>query len=154
MKLIISLLMYIVRGFPFLVGPSVTPCPRTGVRERRNNAISVEQLARAMRLGKLGEQIVIKSKYALSKLHYEGFDIAEREAYYQWYSGRKFRDIFKVFAFDDLQNMYYTLHEADVSKFVDIVNRRVRDFFPDYYFRENRKLHGAFAPQGLHAINC
>lgn len=29
-----------------------------------NNGISVEQLARAMRLGKLGEQIVIKSKYA------------------------------------------------------------------------------------------
>lgn len=34
-----------------------------------NNGISVEQLARAMRLGKLGEQIVVKSQYAFSKLH-------------------------------------------------------------------------------------
>ena len=47
-----------------------------------NNGISVEQLARAMRLGKLGEQIVIKSKFAFSKLRYEGFDVAEKEKYY------------------------------------------------------------------------
>ena len=47
-----------------------------------NNGISVQQLATAMRLGKLGEQIVIKSKYAFSLLHYEGFSIAEREKYY------------------------------------------------------------------------
>ena len=46
-----------------------------------NNGISVEQLARAMRLGKLGEQIVIKSQFAFSRLHYEGFDVAEKEKY-------------------------------------------------------------------------
>ena len=47
-----------------------------------NNGISVEQLARAMRLGKLGEQIVIKSKFAFSRLKYGGFDVAEKEKYY------------------------------------------------------------------------
>ena len=47
-----------------------------------NNGISVEQLSRAMRLGKLGEQIVIKSKFAFSKLNYEGFDVAEKDQYY------------------------------------------------------------------------
>lgn len=47
-----------------------------------NNGISVEQLARAMRLGKLGEQIVIKSKYAFSMLKYEGFDVATKDQYY------------------------------------------------------------------------
>ena len=47
-----------------------------------NNGISVQQLARAMRLGKLGEQIVIKSKFAFSTLRYEGFDVAEKEKYY------------------------------------------------------------------------
>ena len=47
-----------------------------------NNGISVEQLARAMRLGKLGEQIVIKSKFAFSRLKYEGFDLAEKSLYY------------------------------------------------------------------------
>ena len=54
-----------------------------------NNGISVEQLAHAMRLGKLGEQIVIKSKYAFSKLEYKGFDIAEKGQYYAF---RKARD--------------------------------------------------------------
>ena len=47
-----------------------------------NNGISVQQLANAMRLGKLGEQIAIKSKYAFSLLHYDGFSIAEKEKYY------------------------------------------------------------------------
>ena len=47
-----------------------------------NNGISVEQLAMAMRLGKLGEQIVLKSKFAFSHLHYEGFENAEKDKYY------------------------------------------------------------------------
>lgn len=47
-----------------------------------NNGITVEQLARAMQLGKLGEQIVLKSKFAFSKLKYEGFDVAEKDKYY------------------------------------------------------------------------
>ena len=40
-----------------------------------NNSITVEQLAKAMKLGKLGEQIVIKSQYAFSCLTYDGFEI-------------------------------------------------------------------------------
>ena len=47
-----------------------------------NNSITVEQLSRAMRLGKLGEQIVLKSQYAFSKIKYEGFEIAEKNMYY------------------------------------------------------------------------
>jgi len=38
-----------------------------------NNSISINQLALAMKLGKLGEQIVIKSEYAFSLLKYENF---------------------------------------------------------------------------------
>lgn len=44
-----------------------------------NNGITVQRLAHAMRLGKLGEQIVFKSKFAFSRLRYAGFDIAEGE---------------------------------------------------------------------------
>ena len=47
-----------------------------------NNEITINQLASAMKLGKLGEQIVIKSQYAFSKLNYEGFSLAEKEKYY------------------------------------------------------------------------
>ena len=68
-----------------------------------NNGISVEQLARAMRLGKLGEQIVIKSKFAFSRLHYEGFDIAEKEQYYVL---RKARD-------DEANRLYLEMLEEE-----------------------------------------
>ncbi len=47
-----------------------------------NNGISVGQLARAMRLGKLGEQIVVKSKYAFSLLQFQGFEPVEKDKYY------------------------------------------------------------------------
>ena len=47
-----------------------------------NNGISVEQLARAMKLGKLGEQIVLKSKFAFSKIKFESFDVAEKDIFY------------------------------------------------------------------------
>lgn len=54
-----------------------------------NNALTVKQLASAMKLGKLGEQVVIKSEYAFSKLKFEGFEVAEKEIYYTL---RKARD--------------------------------------------------------------
>ncbi len=47
-----------------------------------NNAITVGQLSRAMRLGKLGEQIVLKSPFAFSKIRYEGFEVAAKERFY------------------------------------------------------------------------
>jgi hypothetical protein len=47
-----------------------------------NNTITVEQLSRAMRLGKLGEQIVLKSEFAFSRITYEGFEPASRDGYY------------------------------------------------------------------------
>ena len=47
-----------------------------------NNAITVEQLSRALLLGKLGEQIVIKSKFAFSKIKYKDFEVAERDMYH------------------------------------------------------------------------
>ena len=47
-----------------------------------NNAITVEQLSRAMRLGKLGEQIVLKSQFAFDRIKYEGFEPAEKKRYY------------------------------------------------------------------------
>ena len=54
-----------------------------------NNAITVEQLSRAMQLGKIGEQIVVKSKFSFSKIRYEGFEVAEKDMYYVF---RKARD--------------------------------------------------------------
>lgn len=68
-----------------------------------NNALSVEQLAKAMKLGKLGEQVVIKSKYAFSKLKFEGFEVAEKEIYYTL---RKARD-------DEASSSYLKIQDTE-----------------------------------------
>lgn len=47
-----------------------------------NNSISVEQLSAALRLGKLGEQIVVKSKAAFKRLKFAGFAVADHAHYY------------------------------------------------------------------------
>ena len=47
-----------------------------------NNSITVEQLARAMHLGRPGEQIVVKSQFAFSRIRFEGYDVAPKKLYY------------------------------------------------------------------------
>lgn len=44
-------------------------------------------------------------------------------AYYQWYTGRSFRDILQYISMDDILRMYPTLHEASEDKFVGTVNK-------------------------------
>ena len=70
-----------------------------------NNAITVEQLSRAMRLGKLGEQIVLKSKFAFSKIIFEGFETAEKDTYYVL---RKARD-------DNANQTYLSILEEETD---------------------------------------
>lgn len=48
-----------------------------------SNTISIEQLASAMRLGKLGEQIVIKSKAAFASICYDGCINAPADIYFK-----------------------------------------------------------------------
>lgn len=38
--------------------------------------------------------------------------------------------------------MYYTLHEADVSKFMDIVDARMKDYFPETNLKRIRTAYG------------
>ncbi len=87
-----------------------------------NNALSVNQLARAMKLGKLGEQVVIKSKYAFSLLQYQGFDTAEKDTYYVL---RKARD-------NDANQSYFEMAEDndDGLYILDIVRGAIKNDDP------------------------
>lgn len=50
-----------------------------------NGTISVQQLARAMRLGKLGQQVVLKSERSFDRLRFLGSEAAEKARWYpQW----------------------------------------------------------------------
>ena len=87
-----------------------------------NNGITVEQLARAMRLGKLGEQIVVKSQFAFSKIKYEGFESADKNTYYAL---RKARD-------DDANKTYLEIleEEADGLYIQDIMRGGIKNDDP------------------------
>ena len=63
-------------------------------------------------------------------------------AWYQWYSARSYGEIFQAISFMDLESMYGTLHEADVSKFAEIADELVRKCFPDTNLRRFRLLYG------------
>ena len=38
--------------------------------------------------------------------------------------------------------MYYTLHEADITKFADIVDERIKEFFKDTNLKRIRSSYG------------
>lgn len=84
-----------------------------------NNSITVEQLAKAMELGKLGEQIVIKSQYAFSCLTYDGFEIAKKEEFYEY---RKVRN-------DNANKMYLNIleDESDGLYIRDIIRLEIKN---------------------------
>ncbi len=54
-----------------------------------NGAISYRQLNNAMYLGKLGQQIVLKSNRAFERLHFVGHEVAKAE---EWYERKTLRD--------------------------------------------------------------
>lgn len=83
-------------------------------------------------------QIEPQEHFGRSKEYWIGWAIA----YYQWYSGRKYSDIFKVLSFEDLQKMYYTLHEADITKFVGIVDSKMKEYFSETNLKRIRTTYG------------
>lgn len=104
-------------------------------------------------VGKSGIEIVreIIARTKGQELQYKPQECPERSieywvgwavAYYQWYSDKKYRDIFKAISFDDFQKMYYPLHEADITKFVDIVDSRIKAAFPETNLKRIRTVYG------------
>ena len=88
----------------------------------------------------LGEkkQIEIEPRLGRSEEYWIGWAVA----YYQWYSDRKFSEIFKIYSFDDLKVLYNPLHEADISKFVDITEARMKSVFPETNLKRIRTAYG------------
>jgi DNA-binding XRE family transcriptional regulator len=98
------------------------------------------EVVREIVLETMNKEIVVepKEQFARSKEYWIGWAIA----YYQWYSSRKYSEIFKVFSFDDLSRMYYTLHEADITKFVDLVDARIKEVFSETNLKRIRTSYG------------
>ena len=82
--------------------------------------------------------IELHEHFERSKEYWIGWAIA----YYQWFTGRKYSEIFKVVSFKELQKMYYTLHEADITKFVDVLDSRMKEYFVETNLKRIRSTYG------------
>lgn len=84
-----------------------------------NNEISLGQLSYAMRLGKLGEQYVLKSEKAFNQLTFKSAELADNTIYY---ARRKNRD-------DEARNAFFTeLENEDVNGIYmrDIIKEEIK----------------------------
>lgn len=48
-------------------------------------------------------------------------------AYYQWYTGKSFQDILKAVPAEEILRMYPALHEADITKFAEIMDEKIKE---------------------------
>ena len=71
-----------VEEYDVIIGYRADDSYFTFAKDFINNTISVEKLADAMRLGKLGIQIVLKSKKAFDTVKYISYEFAECKEYY------------------------------------------------------------------------
>ena len=60
----------------------------------------------------------VQTEYDCSPEYWCGWIVA----YYQWNTGRTFKDIFQNISAEEIENLYHPLHEASEDKFVDVVN--------------------------------
>ena len=79
-----------------------------------------------------------KIEYSYSPQYWSGWILA----YYQWYTGRSFKEIQKYITMQEIEKLYPTLHEASEKKFVDTVNRIIRKKNPPTRLQIQRKISG------------
>lgn len=103
--------------------------------------------------GKSGIEIAIECIYETSdkELTIEPSEKFNRSAqywcgwavcYYQWWSSRKYSDIFKTVSFEDMLGLYPTLHEASVEKFAFVLDEKVRAAYPETNLKRIRTSYG------------
>lgn len=88
-----------------------------------NNEISLNQLSYSMKLGKLGEQFVLKSPKAFDNIHFLSYEVADNKIYY---ARRKVRD-------DEARASYITeLEKEDMQGLYirDIIREEIKENDP------------------------
>lgn len=86
-----------ISGYDAIIGYRADDSYFSFAKSFVNNAISLKQLGNAMRLGKLGEQFVLKSQKAFDTIKFLGYTVADNTEYY---FKRKTRD-------DEARAAYY-----------------------------------------------
>lgn len=63
-------------------------------------------------------------------------------AYYQWYSAKRFRDIFARIPLSQIILMYKVFHEMDITAFVESIDRRYNEIEVETKLRSLREVRG------------
>lgn len=71
-----------ISGYDVIIGYRADDSYFTFAKNFVSNAISLKQLQRAMKLGELGEQVVLKSRKAFNHLKFLGAEVAPSSVYY------------------------------------------------------------------------
>mgnify|MGYP000089187588 FL=1 len=85
-------------------------------RDFISGVISYEQLSKAMRLGKLGEQYCLISKKAFAALEYTGSEYAN---FKEWYPRKMLRDMYARKGYRDMEKESYRRGELYISRIID-----------------------------------
>ena len=70
-----------ISGYDVVIGYRADDSYFSYAKDFLNNTISVNQLSQALKLGELGEQVVLKSEKAFQQIHFQGYEIADGSIY-------------------------------------------------------------------------
>ena len=82
--------------------------------------------------------IATRERYERTAEYWCGWAIC----YYQWWSSRKYADIFRVVSFDEMLCMYPTLHETSKEKFAEVLDEKMRKAYPETNLKRIRTAYG------------
>lgn len=98
----------------------------------------IEVLSEILEIDDMKVEIKVCKRYSRTREYWIGWIIA----YYQWLTSRTYNEIFDAIKYDELEEMYDAYHEADVSKFVDTLNKIMKQHYPETNLKRFRTLYG------------
>lgn len=110
-----------ISGYDIIIGYRADDSFFSFAQDFVSNIISYRKLNKAMRLGKLGEQIVIKSEKAFNLLHFDGKEEADAKTYYAKKMARDQK------ARKDYRNIVHEADREDDLYMIDIVRGGIRN---------------------------
>lgn len=81
---------------------------------------------------------VFSLKEGKSKEYWAGWVLA----YYQWYTVKRFKDLFKIIPLSEIIDMYYLYHEMDIMNFIDDLNEKYNSIISDTNLKQIREARG------------
>lgn len=87
--------------------------------------------------GKIPE-VTIEAQYDRTPDYWCGWAIC----YYQWSRSVRYREIFRIASYEEICAMYPVMHEADVTRFVDEMDKRRALLVPETNLRRIRSAYG------------